>query len=204
MMSLDNLPFNWFDVAILVMLLLGIHRGRKHGMSEELMLVLKWVAIAGVCAIAYRPIGEVIASGPVFDLLSGYLMAYICVALLITGAFAMVKRSLGGKLVGSDAFGKSEFYLGMFAGMLRFTCILIAAIALLNARYFSSAEIEKERDYQNNVYGSNFFPTLYSVQAQVFEQSLTGPWIRSQLGFLLIEPTPRHQKEIKRKEFAVP
>jgi len=204
MMSLDKLPFNWFDVTILVMILIGIHRGRRHGMSEELMLVLKWVAIAGVSAVAYRPVGEVIASGPVFDLLTGYVLAYIGVALLVAAVFALMKRAVGGKLIGSDTFGKSEFYLGMLAGMLRFCCILIAAIALLNARYFSSAEIEQERKYQNDVYGSNFFPTLYTVQAQVFEQSLTGPWIRSQLGFLLIEPTPRHQKEIVRKEFAVP
>ena len=88
MMSLDKLPFNWFDVTILVMILIGIHRGRRHGMSEELMLVLKWVAIAGVSAVAYRPVGEVIASGPVFDLLTGYVLAYIGVALLVASGEA--------------------------------------------------------------------------------------------------------------------
>lgn len=203
-MSLDNLPFNWFDVLVLVMLFGGIHQGRKHGMSEELLSMLKWVAIAIGCAFIYQPLGSVLAHGSVFGQLSAFLMAYLAGALAIAAGFAMLKKSLGGKLIGSDAFGRSEFYLGMFAGAIRFCCILLAGIALLNARYFNPDEIQANRAYQNDVYGSNFFPSLYSVQAQVFETSLTGPWIRSQLGFLLIEPTAPEENQLKQKEFAVP
>ena len=29
-MSLDKMPFNWFDAALLGVLVLGLHRGRKH------------------------------------------------------------------------------------------------------------------------------------------------------------------------------
>ena len=28
-----SMPFNWFDIAILLVLALGVQRGRKHGMS---------------------------------------------------------------------------------------------------------------------------------------------------------------------------
>ncbi len=203
-MSLDNLPFNWFDLLLLIVLIVGIQRGRKHGISEELMSTIQWVAIAVGCAMLYRPIGAMISQGSVFSLLSSYLMAYIAGAMVISVIFAMLKKSLGGKLVGSDAFGRSEFYLGMLAGMVRFCCIVVTAIALLHARKYTSAEVSAGQKYQNEVYGSNFFPTLHTIQAQVFEKSLAGPWISSQLGFLLIEPTAPEQKQLKRKEFAAP
>jgi uncharacterized membrane protein required for colicin V production len=199
-----KLPFNWFDVLILIVVFVGIQRGRKHGISEELLKMLKWLSIAIGCALIYQPIGKMIAEGPAFSLLSGYLMAYTGVALLIAALFAIIKKVSGGKLISSESFGGSEFYLGMAAGVVRFCCILVAAIALLNARYYSQAEIKEDLKFQNDVYGSNFFPTLYDIQAQVFEKSLAGPWIKQQLAILLIKPTPPEQKRLKQKEFAVP
>jgi len=203
-MSLDKMPFNWFDVAVVVTLGWGIHRGRKHGMSEELLGVLKWLTIIFVCAFAYMPIGAKIAESPVFSTLSGYLMAYFACALVIAVGFAYLKKALGGKLVGSDVFGKSEFYLGMVAGMVRCSCVLIAALALLNARSYSRAEVQDELAFQNDVYGSHFFPTLQTVQSQVFERSLAGPWIKQKLSVLLITPTAPEKKELKQKEYTVP
>src|SRR5262249_23202370 len=97
-----NLPFNWFDLVVVVVLIVGLQRGRKHGMSEELTRLLKWLAIAFGCALLYEPLGSALATGSVFDLLSGYLMAYVGSALVITALFALVKKAVGEKLVGSD------------------------------------------------------------------------------------------------------
>lgn len=199
-----NLPFNWFDVLVLITLLYGLRQGRKHGMSEELLGMLKWLTIAIGCGLICVPVGSVIASGASFSQLSGNIMAYIGCALLITAGFAALKKALGGKLIGSDIFGKSEFYLGMLGGTVRFGCILLAALALLNARYYNRDEINAAVKYQNDVYGSNFFPSLYEVQAQVFQGSVTGPWIKSQLGFLLIKPTAPENKQFKQRDFALP
>ena len=204
-MSLDKLPFNWFDVALVVVILMGIQRGRKRGMSEELLTLLNWLCVVVVCTVAYRPVGKAITgTGMVFDLLSSYLIAYVGIALLITGIFALIKRSAGGKLLGSDVFGRSEFYLGMLAGVVRFCCILIVGLALLNARYYSPAEIKAQTDFQNDVYGSTYFPTLCSLQQQVFDASMTGPWIKQFAGFLLIEPTTPQPTQLKAKEYAAP
>jgi len=204
-MSLDKLPFNWFDLVIVIVLLVGIQRGRKRGMSEELLPLIKWLAIAFGAALVYEPVGRMIADGsPVFDLLFSYLMAYLGAALVIAILFAGIKRLLGGKLLGSDVFGRNEYYLGMLAGMARYTCMLVAALALLNARFFTPAEVQAENNYQQDVYGSNFFPTLHTLQSQVFERSLAGPWIKQQLGFLLIRPTLPEHKEIKQKEYKLP
>ena len=49
-MSLDQLPINFFDALLIVVLIAGINRGRKHGMSEELMSLLTWLTILFGCA----------------------------------------------------------------------------------------------------------------------------------------------------------
>lgn len=204
-MKLDNLPFNWFDVFLLIWLGMGIFRGRKRGMSEELITFMQWVGIVAIGAIAYRPLGYWLHSTKVFGELTAYVLAYVAAALLVWGIAALLKRSLGGKLTGSDVFGKSEYYLGMPAGMLRFTCMLIAALAILNSRHYSREEIATYQKFQQDNYGSDFFPGLQSLQATVFEQSIAGPPIRKYLGFLLITPTaPEGAGKYKQKEWAGP
>src|SRR6476619_4513741 len=172
---MGSLPVNAFDVFLLVVLASGIARGRKNGMSQELMQVLKWLTVLLVCAVAYEPVATLFGqTTTLFSTLSCYLMAYIGAALVIILLFAAINRALGGKLLGSDLFGGAEYYLGMGSGLLRFTCILLVALAVLNARYFSPQEVKAEEAFQNDVYGSHYFPTLHSVQAVVFEHSFSG------------------------------
>jgi uncharacterized membrane protein required for colicin V production len=203
--SLDQLPINLFDLMVIVVLTAGILQGRKHGMSEELLSLVKWLFILFTCAAIYQPGGELIAQfTSMFGRLTCYLMAYVAGVLVLVLLFAAIKRALGGKLLGSDIFGRAEYYLGMGSGLVRVSCILLAALALLNARYFSPAEVRAREKYDNDVYGSSFFPTLHSVQVTVFDRSLTGPWIKENLGFLLIKPTQPESKELHQKEFNLP
>jgi uncharacterized membrane protein required for colicin V production len=204
-MSLDQLPFNFFDALLVVVVLAGISRGRKHGMSEELLNLLQWLTVLFVCAVIYEPAGKMIGQfTSVFGMLSCYLLAYVGAGLLVLLVFAGIKRALGGKLVGSDIFGRSEYYLGMASGLARGTCVLLAVLALLNARYFSPTEVRAMQKFQDDVYGSDFFPTLQSVQSTVFDKSLTGPWIKQNLGFLLIKPTEPDKRELHQKEAVYP
>lgn len=204
-MSLDQLPINLFDVLVIALLIAGIARGRKHGMSEELLSVLMWLLILFGCAAFYEVGGQTIEQfTTIFGHLTCYLIAYLVAALVIVLVFLGIKRGLGGKLLGSDIFGQSEYYLGMFAGVVRFSCMLLVGLALLNARYFSPKEVRAMQAYQDDVYGSNYFPTLQSVQASVFDKSLTGPWIKDNLGFLLIKPTAPEDKELHQKMYKLP
>lgn len=204
-MSLDQLPINLFDVLVIVLLATGIFEGRKHGMSEELLNLLKWLAIVFGCAVLYEPGGLLIGQfTSIFGRLSCYLLSYLGIALLVVLLFGWIKRMFGGKLLGSDAFGRAEYYLGMSSGVLRLSCILVAALALLNARYFSPTEVRAMEKFQDDVYGSNFFPTLHSVQASVFDKSLTGPWIKKNLGFLFIKSTEPENKEFHQREINIP
>jgi uncharacterized membrane protein required for colicin V production len=183
---------------------MGLFQGRKRGMSEEMMSVLQWIAIVIACSILYRPIGDWLADVSLFSHLTSYVVVYLVTAGMVSLVFVVFKRALHGKLIGSDAFGKAEYYLGMPAGMVRFGCVLLAGLALLNARFYTQKEIEAYRTYQNDVYGKEYFPGLQALQANVFEESLTGPAIKEYLGFLLIKQTAPEQKRIKRKEWAMP
>lgn len=199
-MDLDKLPINIFDCVVLATILIGLFHGRKHGMSEELLDLFKWLAVVAGCAFVYQPAGQWFAQTSPFSLLASFLIVYIIVALVIMGVFAFCRHRLGGKLIGSDIFGRAEYYLGMGSGIVRLSCMLLAFLALLNARYFSPMEVRAMEAFQNDVYGSNYFPTWHSAQATVFEHSLTGPWIRDHLGFLLIKPTQPEDKQFHQKE----
>jgi hypothetical protein len=74
----------------------------------------------------------------------------------------------------------------------------------LNARSYNSAEVSASVKYQKDMYGSEFFPTLQTLQSQVFEKSMIGPTIKKDLAFFLIKPTRPEKKEIKRKEASLP
>jgi len=205
----SNLPINWFDVLVVVVLFVGYVRGRKHGMSKELLLVLRWVAVILVSAIAYQPLGLWLDSLLHLGKLASFLIAYSVTAVLILIVFAYVNTTVGPKLAGSDAFGKGEFYLAIPAGVLRFACVLIALLALLNARLYRTAEITAQVKYDEQSYGSSFFPHLYSIQDEVFEKSFVGPQIKKYMSFLLIEPTypsgPGQKSTASRqREFSLP
>jgi hypothetical protein len=87
---------------------------------------------------------------------------------------------------------------------VRFTCITLTALALLNARYFSPTEVRAMEKYDEEWYGSDFFPGLQSLQTTVFDKSLTGPWIKENLGFLLITPTEPEDKQLHQRDYVMP
>jgi hypothetical protein len=203
-MPLDKLPFNWFDLVPVVVVLLGIWRGRKHGMSEELLPMAKWLIVAFGAAVAYDPLGRFYLSSTPFGLLGCYVAGYLTVVLLGFILFSVFKRALGGKLLGSDFFGRFEYYLGIAAAMVRFSCMVLCALALLNARLYSVGEVRALRKYQTDVYGSTFFPGLQSVQDAVFAKSFFGSLIKRHCAQLLIRPTPPGGGKIERPKLEIP
>lgn len=192
-----NPPFNLFDILLAIVLVGGLVHGRTHGLTLEFLSMVKWVTLVFGCALLYRPLGGLAAATGFFDLLSCYLFSYLGVALLIFVLFSILERRLAPKLTGSDIFGRGEYFLGMGSGMLRFACILLVGLALLNAREFSPSELRDLERYQVENYGSHVFPGLHSLQEAVFERSLTGGWIKDDLSFLLITPTEANQKSAK-------
>ena len=199
-----NLPFNWFDILLLIVAAAGVARGRKRGLSEELITMLQWLATVAVCTFTYKPVGQFLVSFSDFSLLFCRVTAYLLMMLVVWMIFIVLKRTVGGKLIGSDAFGKGEYYLGMPAGFIRFLCILLTILAVINARFYTPAEVTANEIYTMDVYGSDYFPGLYAAQQDIFFKSFTGPLLKEHLPILLIEPTPREVKVFKQREYEFP
>jgi uncharacterized membrane protein required for colicin V production len=203
--ALDNLPFGWFDVALVAVLAFGLFRGRKNGMTKECLPVLHWLALVVACGLGYQMVGQIFVNLAGWGNTLCYILGYLCVALVVTLLFVVLKKTFLPRLTGSNFFGRGEYYLGMLSGMVRFACILFFALALLNAPYYSAEDIAKNNAYVSRwfgggLYNGDFFPTLQSVQEDVFKKSLIGPFITNSLGVLLINSVPSD----KDKSAAVP
>jgi len=199
-----NPPINWFDFTVLLVLIFGFTRGRKHGMSVEMMYLLQWIGMIAGAAYAYRPVGDYMEKNTVFSRICCYITVYLITLLVVRIFFQVIRRLVGGKLVGSNVFGGGEYYLGMVAGVLRYACILIAVMALLNARHYTYQEINTREKYINDTYGSSFFPGLHSIQVAVFKDSFVGSTVKQHLPFLLIRPTDTEKKGIKAQQYDLP
>ncbi len=201
---------NWFDLLVLVLLVVGFVRGRKRGMSEELLDVLKWLLIVVVSAWFYKPVGQFLGGFLHFQPLFSKLLGYSLIGVVIYLAFLLIKRAVGEKLVGSDLFGRMEYYLGMGSGMLRLTCMLMVGLAIFHAYYISDEDLAALEKKRYEVYGSATpYPALGTIHRTVFRQSVFGPIIEKNFSAQLIEPTPyldpvkRAEAVGKRRESAV-
>jgi uncharacterized membrane protein required for colicin V production len=186
----NSVGFNWFDIVVVVVLGFGLFRGRRNGMAKELLPWLEWLVLVPVCGLCHPMLAGVIA-GFLPDPLWNRLLAYLALTLAVFFVFMILKRLLAEKLVKSDFFKGSEYYLGMMAGLVRYACVLIFLLALLNARTYKPAEIAQitaydEKNFGGGLFAGNYFPHLFQVQAAVFKESFIGPRIKDNLGMLLI------------------
>jgi uncharacterized membrane protein required for colicin V production len=194
------MQIGWFDWLALAILIAGIIVGRKRGMSCELLDVFQWLLIVVTAAHLYHPIGSLINSSSVFSPLFSYVTAYILVAVLVKAVFLLLKKALGGKLVGSDLFGRFEYYLGMVAGGIRFGCMMLAVLALLHAPKYSPEQLKRNAERQKENYGSISFPTLGSLQRDVFQNSTLGRFLEKELWHMLIQTTSSKGKSLRQRE----
>jgi uncharacterized membrane protein required for colicin V production len=197
---MNALPFNWLDLAVVAIIGVGVAKGRKRGMSEELLDVLKWLVILVACGHLYQPLGEMLSTATVFSLLACYVAVYAGLALIIVLLFSAIRRQIGAKLVGSDVFGMGEYYMGMAAGGFRYLCIILVAMAFLHARHYSEAELIAQQQSQERNFGSTFFPTFATFQQSIFQHSFVGSQVRQHLGMLLIASTAPDSKGLQKHE----
>jgi len=185
-----NFGYNWFDLVTLALLVVGFFVGRKRGMSLELLTVLQWIAIVFLGALACDPLGRMFADFSGLNPTLTYITAYLLTAIGIKILFVLIRRMTGEKLVGNTMFGNMEYYLGMGAGMVRFACILLFALALINAKHYTKAEIDAKLKHQQDWAGSIYFPPFGVIQQTIFEESLTGRAVKQFLSAQLINVDP--------------
>ncbi len=185
-----DFSYNWFDLVAMAVLVVGFFVGRKRGMSLELLTVLQWVSIVFVGALACDPFGRMMSEYSGLNPTLTYITAYLLTAIGIKVLFVLFRRMTGEKLVTKAVFGNLEYYLGMGAGMVRFACILLFGLALLNAKQVTKKEIAAQLKYQQDWAGSIYFPPFGTIQQAVFEESLTGRAVKQFLSAQLINVDP--------------
>ena len=193
-LALDNLPVNWFDGVVGAMLIIGFFRGRKRGMTKEILPLLKWVSLVVVCGLWYQMAAQLLVNTAQLSQVPSCIFGYLLLAFVIVLVFMFLKWLLASRLGDKSLFGGGEYYLGMLSGMIRFACMLLAVLALLNAPVYTEQDIKKHEAYVKQwfgggLYSGNYFPSMYTIQGQIFAKSYTGPYIKDYLGPLLIETT---------------
>ena len=202
-LPVDKVEVNWFDVAAVLILVVGLFRGRKNGMSMEVLPLFQWLSVVIVSAWFYPAVARWLVNATLLKYPAACVMGYALLALAIFFVFSQLKRALTAKLFGSNLFGNAEYYLGMPSGLVRFGCMLLFALAFLNARHYTPQEIKAHHDYEQRWYGSDFFPGLQTVQEQVFVKSFTGHSIKKYLGVLLIQSVPPEEGQPEQKSAPV-
>jgi Colicin V production protein len=209
-MSLDHLPFGWFDVALVAILAFGLYRGRRNGMTKEVLPMFQWAATFFACGLSYEIVGQLIINLSGWGKLPCYLLGYFIVMFAVYLIFQFLKKLFTERLTGSNFFGSGEYYLGTISGMIRYACMLLVALALLNAPYYSAADVIRAKAYNARWYGGgqqgytgDFFPTVQSVQEEVFKTSFLGPFIKNYLGVFFINTVSDggdNQKPMQQKQ----
>jgi uncharacterized membrane protein required for colicin V production len=187
---MNLMGFNWFDLVFLAVITAGVLVGRRRGMSCELLDLIQWLTIVLVSGLAYPFVGAKLAQFMGVSLTVASILGYLSIALGVFILFYVIKRLTGEKLLGSDTFGCTEYYLGMVAGGLRFFLILLFALALFNAHQVSDQRLAQQLRTQNEDLGAIYFPPYGSIQRSVFNASLSGQLIHQHLSSQLIQVRP--------------
>jgi uncharacterized membrane protein required for colicin V production len=180
---------DYFDAIVAVWLIIGLFRGRKRGMSQELLPTVQWVAIVIVAGLLYRPLAVLVHEYCQFGQLWSNIAAYVLILFGVHLIYMALKSAIGEKLSGTDLFGSWEYYLGMVAGVVRFACMILVLMALMNAHIVSSAEKARIEKLQADSFSDIRFPTYGSVQQAVLFDSFSGGLVESNLQPVLIYST---------------
>ncbi len=192
-----SLTVGWVDFVTILVICVGIMRGRKRGLSEELLDTTMWILILVAGGFYYRNLGDLMNQKPLLSKLTYYMLSYILIALGLKILFTFIKQKFGAKIVESDLFGRLEFYGGMAAGAVRFTCIYFFLISLLHAPHYSAEFLAKRAKDVDYNYGSDFFPHPSKIQKAVFNDSFTGKRAEQHFAKLLMEQMDGNSKAIR-------
>lgn len=187
---LGSTPISWVDFLTIIIVCVGFIRGRKRGLSEELLDTIQWLAIIVAGAFLYRLLADALTLGALNMSVATYcVLSYLVIALLIKIVFVLFKQRFGQKLVESDIFGRAEFYGGMAAGAVRWTCMYLFLLSILHAPSYTAEELaQRQKEVEYN-FGSDFFPSVSKIQDAVFKKSLTGLGADTYLSLFLLEPS---------------
>ena len=196
-MKADEFQLGWVDLLTVIVLFVGIMRGRKRGLSEELLDTLQWIAIVLAGGLYYGMLAQALATTSLMSQVCYNLISYALIALTIKAVVLLIKRRLGDKIIGSDIFGRGEYYFGMAAGMVRFACIYVFLMSFLHAPFYTPDMLAANAKYQDKNFGDIRFPTIGSMQQTFFKESATGWAAERYLAVVLVQPAGTKAGELR-------
>lgn len=212
--SWPSFTISWFDVALVLVIAFGFWRGRKRGMSREALPTAFWLVAVIGAGFGNQPLGDLLQSTGWIRSIFGtnlnehtvsYVISYLFIVMVAFTIYSFPAKMFREKVSGSNAFGSGEYYLGIISGMVRYACITLFFLALLNAPYYSPADIAATKAYNNRWYGGglkdyggNFIPSVADVQDGVFKNSIMGPPIHNYLGAMLIQSAAPSSRAVPR------
>ncbi|MCX8157784.1 MAG: CvpA family protein [Verrucomicrobiae bacterium] len=196
----SSLPFGWYDVLAVIMVVIGVLRGRRRGMSQELLDFFMWLGMVGGGAYVCRQAAPYLIKWTGLSQLSAHLLGYLGTVVAVWFIFMLLKNALRDKLAGSDFFGRLEYPLGILAAIIRFLCILVLLAALVNAKFQTEEQKQQARKDQEKELGSSFFPTLGDIQDGIFKKSFCGSQLAKHAPYLLIPPSKTEGEDLRTKE----
>jgi uncharacterized membrane protein required for colicin V production len=186
-MKPEVIPLGPLDLMTVAVLIVGILRGRRRGLSQELLPTLQWITIVIVAGLFYEVLAGVLASTQVLSPAFYNLGSYVLIAMAVRIVFGVLKKFFGEKIAGSDFFGRFEYYLGMAAGAVRFTCIYFFLLSFLHAPYYTPDMLAADAKAQEKWFGDIRFPTVGGVQQSFFKGSASGWTAEKCLGNVLVK-----------------
>jgi hypothetical protein len=109
--------------------------------------LLKWVSLVVVCGIWYPLAAQLLVNTVQLSQVPSCIFGYLLLAFVVVLVFMFLKWLLASRLGDKILFGGGEYYLGMLSGMIRFACMLLAVLALLNAPVYTAQDIKKHEAY---------------------------------------------------------
>lgn len=184
---MSNLP--WFDILVVILLIVGLFRGRKRGMSVELLSVVQVGVVVVAGAYLYKPLGLKLnaLADRTIPFIWCYILVYVGFTAIVYMIFSKLRTAIGEKLFGSDMFGRMEYYFGMVAGVLRYAFVILWFMSLIHVKAIDKQREAELAKIQKDNFGSISFPTWGQIQQDILEDSVTGKQVAQHAPHLLME-----------------
>ena len=88
-MACHSTGLTWRVVAVLGF---GLFRGRKNGMTKELLPLFQWVVMVLACGLGYEMLAGLIVRSSSRIHYRSYIVGYLALALVVFIVFAILKQ----------------------------------------------------------------------------------------------------------------
>ena len=165
-------PFNWYDVVVLLALLYGLRNGIRTGLSGELLRVLGLLLSVVIALYSYPAVGARLRAATNLDEEPANLFAFIGIAAVAMALSLIVREILRRrtrKLLFSPAV---ENIGGGLAGLLRMVVLIgwLTVVLALTRSQFWHKQVARDSQFGKRVVHQ--FPAVEAVTQKEFPESL--------------------------------